>query len=594
VTTPSGRTAAPGLATPDGEEPAGAGRPPATRSARAIAAVRDTHPAVQGLIALVIYLVIWVLTETLPLLAHPGRPQLDQTSMDPNFYIWDIRWWPYALGHGLNPLYTTMIGAPAGHNLAWITTIPPLALLMTPVTLVVGPVVSFSLLVVAAIPTSGWAAFVLCRRLTGKFWPALVGGGIYGFSAYEMNHVFSGQLNLAVSMLIPLMVYFAVLWRDHAIGSRMFVALLAIALTLQTYLFLETFAELTGALAVAFIVGYVAVGRGGRPLVTKLVVRTVLAYVISIVLSSPFLIYALKHVPAGFQRSPSGPSLKLAGLIVPWPGQDLGLTWLAHLSTDLPGPGLDGYLSLPLILVALALPFVVASRRTAWFLVVTLVLIIIAALGPALHIDAWKPVFNLPWGSLWNLPVARSAYPARFMVFAQLLMAVIVALWLAKTGRSKLALSGRWLLAALGIAAIVANTPALDLGDQTGLPAFVTTGEYHTYLTPGETVVTLSQRGNTGMLWQAAEDYYAREGGGYINQAISTNGGVPQQVANLRLTGVTAANLSTFRAYLKASKIGAILVEEDHAGPWPALLDQAGLHDQAVGGVLVYKVPASY
>jgi hypothetical protein len=186
---------------------------------------------------------------------------------------------------------------------------------------------------------------------------------------------------------------------------------------------------------------------------------------------------------------------------------------------------------------------------------------------------------------------------------------VIVAYWLATpgpaepgpadpgpagSGRGRWALSGRWLLAALGIAAIVANTPALDLSDQTGLPAFVTTGAYRTYLTPGETVVTLSQRGNTGMLWQAAEDYYAREGGGYINQAISTNGGVPQQVANLKLTGVTAANLARFRAYLKASDVGAILVEQSHAGPWPALLGRAGLRDQAVGGVLVYKVLSSY
>ena len=55
--------------------------------------------------------------------------------MDPNFYVWCLRWWPYAVVHGLNPLYTHQIAAPAGHSLAWVTTVPPLALLAAPLTL---------------------------------------------------------------------------------------------------------------------------------------------------------------------------------------------------------------------------------------------------------------------------------------------------------------------------------------------------------------------------------------------------------------------------------------------------------------------------
>ena len=76
----------------------------------------------------------------------------------------------YAIAHGLNPLYSSRMAAQAGHSLAWVTTVPPLALLATPLTLAAGPVVAFNLLAAAALPVSAWAAFVLCRRLTGRFW----------------------------------------------------------------------------------------------------------------------------------------------------------------------------------------------------------------------------------------------------------------------------------------------------------------------------------------------------------------------------------------------------------------------------------------
>ncbi len=160
---------------------------PATPS---LAAPRDLlrSPVLQGVAALALYLLVWLLTSARMLIDHLSWAQLDQKSMDPNFYVWGLRWWPYAIGHGLNPLYTHELAGPSGHSLAWVTTTPPLSLVATPLTLLAGPVVSFNLLTAIALPLSAWATFVLCRRLTGKFWPALVGGAVFGFSAFEMNH----------------------------------------------------------------------------------------------------------------------------------------------------------------------------------------------------------------------------------------------------------------------------------------------------------------------------------------------------------------------------------------------------------------------
>src|SRR5258708_6286891 len=174
---------------------------------------RVASPRSQGVLALAVYLAVWVIGGVLPLVRHPAWPQLDQSSMDPNFYTWSMRWWPYAIAHGLNPLHTAQIGAPAGYGLAWVTTIPPLALLLSPITEAIGPVVSFNLLMVVSLPVTAWAAFLLCRRLTGLFWPALFGGAVYGFSDYEISHAGAGQPNLIFILLLPLIAYRALLRR---------------------------------------------------------------------------------------------------------------------------------------------------------------------------------------------------------------------------------------------------------------------------------------------------------------------------------------------------------------------------------------------
>jgi hypothetical protein len=559
----------------------------AARTRTLVARAQSARPAVQGLAALVIYLAIWILAETFPLLAHPGRPQLDQLSTDPNFYVWSLRWWPYAVAHGLNPLYSTLIGAPAGYGLAWVTSIPPLGLAAFPVTELAGPVVTFNLLVIVAIPLSGWAAFVVCRRLTGRFWASLAGGAVYGFSAYELNHVFSGQLNLAFAMLLPLMAYLMLAWRDGAIGSRTFVVLLALAMAVQFYLFLETFADMTAVLVLGLAAGYLLADRPDRKLIAGLGLRVGIAYAIALVLAAPYLKYALSHQPAGFASRPDSTSLKLASLVIPGSSQTYGLGWLARAAVPLAGPSQDGYVSIPLLAIAVALCVVAWRRRMTRFLVVMVVLLILLALGPTLHIDSLSAVASLPWGRVWSLPIARSAYPVRLMVFVFLAFAVMTAMWLAGPSKRSWA---RWLLAVLAAAAIVANTPPLALQNQSGFPAFITTGEYRHYLTPGETVVVLSRRGNVALLWQAQTDFYPKVAGGFINKAITGYDGVPGPVARLAIGGgLTKAHVRQFRSYLTTAKIGAILVEENEAESWPAIFSRLGLHGQAVGGVIVYK-----
>src|SRR5258708_32373617 len=90
---------------------------------------RLASPVLQGSVAFLISLVIGVCTAFRPVASHATQMLLMHKSQDPNLNVWSLSWWPYAIGNGLNPLYTHAIFAPAGYSLAWVTTMPPLALL---------------------------------------------------------------------------------------------------------------------------------------------------------------------------------------------------------------------------------------------------------------------------------------------------------------------------------------------------------------------------------------------------------------------------------------------------------------------------------
>ena len=94
-----------------------------------------------------------------------------------------LRWIPTVLQHGGDPLFTTQMNAPEGVNLMWNSSIPAVALLMTPVTMAAGPVVAYNVALVLAIVTSGLAAWAAARRYVDGLVGPLVAGAVYAFSS---------------------------------------------------------------------------------------------------------------------------------------------------------------------------------------------------------------------------------------------------------------------------------------------------------------------------------------------------------------------------------------------------------------------------
>lgn len=562
---------------------------------------RAPGPALQGLLAFAVYLAAFA-WYAVPLIRYLNQPVVGHGSPDANFYVWVLRWLPYAVSHGINPLYSNQIMAPGGIDLAWSTPAATMIAVMWPATAWFGPVVAYNLTLVLVPPATAWAAFVAARRLTGRFWASLLAGAVYGFCPFMVMHDVRGDLNLTANILFPLMVYLVLLWRDGTLGRTGFVLWMTAALAVQFYTFTEYFADLTVVLAAALLIGYAVAGRAGRPAVARLARLTAVAYAGALVLASPYLVYALRRYPSELNRQQPGYSLRLVRLVLPQYGQVPGLgppAGLAAYSNGLGGAATDDYVGIPLLLILLLLAVFTWKSRITRLLVLTFLVVIAVAAGPDLVL-AGRPLFALPWSGLWSLPVARSAEPLRLIIFGFLILAIAMALWLAAPA-GRLVRVARWALGLLALAAVLADTPAFTptadppprpqaavTSPAGALPPFITGNLYRHYLQPGEIVAVVSQRGNAGMLFQASTGFYFRVAGGYINMSLS--GQFPPAVA--ALADPTPAAVHQFQDYLRQAGVGAVLVEQAWAEPWMNIFTRIGMHGTSVGGITVYPAGA--
>ncbi len=92
-------------------------------------------------IAYLVYQVIAIVLWAIPILRDPAHRILGDEIGDTRFYEWALRWTPWALEHGRNPIFSDRTFAPTGMDLARTTFIPGPALVMYLITRVLGPLV---------------------------------------------------------------------------------------------------------------------------------------------------------------------------------------------------------------------------------------------------------------------------------------------------------------------------------------------------------------------------------------------------------------------------------------------------------------------
>jgi hypothetical protein len=433
----------------------------------------------------------------------------------------------------------------------------------------------------------------------------LPAGAVYGFNSFEVGKDLSGDVNLTLTLLFPLLVYLVLRWQDGTLGRAGFVTWTTLALALEFYTFTEYFFDAALVTVAALVTSFAVAGRAARRTVARLAGLTALSYAGALVLASPYLLDELRHLPAGLVHNSPKFSQHLSALVVPRADRLGGLLpALASFSSRHPG---DAYIGLPMLVLLLVFTAGTWSSSVTRLLAAMFAVILALSVGPQLRI-AGPPGLTLPWSRLWNLPLARSAEAERIILFAFLVLAIVLALWLAAPARSRVLLAARWGLAAVALAAMFASLgtfaetvvpprptyqPAVaSLRATDTLPAFITEGLYRRYLKPGETVLVLSHRGNAGMLFQAYTDFYFRIGGGFINASLNDTSALPRPVELLTYLPkdkVGAQRVKNFRAYVGHAHIGAIIVERAWSEKWMYVFGRLGLRSTTAGGVTVYR-----
>jgi hypothetical protein len=143
---------------------------------------------------------------TYPLVVDLGLAnRLD--SPDAQLNAWILSWDLHQLGNDPLHLFDANIFYPEKASLAYSENLLVAAIMVAPLRLLSdNPILLMNLALLAALTTSGLAAFVLARYLTGNTWSAALAGLLFAYAPYRWAHVPHLQLQLAFA--IPLSFYF--------------------------------------------------------------------------------------------------------------------------------------------------------------------------------------------------------------------------------------------------------------------------------------------------------------------------------------------------------------------------------------------------
>jgi len=268
--------------------------------------------------ALLIYLALSFFFYGLPIVRHFTTSYIG-AGADPTIFLWAIAWWPHAILNRLNPFLTTAIWAPTGCNLAWITSIPGPSLLMAPVTLLFGPVLSYNILNILCPLANAFSMFLLCRYVAKRFWPALLGGLIFAFSEYTISQSTSHMFLLFI-FPAPLAILLVLRRMNQKLSRTTFVTLLSIVLTFEFLSSTELFATSSVFGTFAIVLAYVIWNSPIRRALEGIIFDLAVTYAILVVILSPYLYYVFAQgVPPPINPG-SAFSNDLLALVIPTAG----------------------------------------------------------------------------------------------------------------------------------------------------------------------------------------------------------------------------------------------------------------------------------
>jgi hypothetical protein len=455
-------------------------------------------------------LAVWLYA---PAWSSPADTTVRGGAGDPAIFIFFLRWVPFALGHGQNPLVTHHLNYPDGVNLMWNSSLPLPGLLLAPVTSLWGPVLTYNLLLVLAFGLSAWCAYLAILRFVPGHLAAAAGGLVYGFSPAMRSQISHPHMSLA--FLVPLMLLSL---HEILVCQRRSPWLAGAALGLLAGCQLLIGEELLAMTALIGFVLFLLLLLGNLRRLRSRVAHTLKAFAAALVVFAAIAAWPLAVQFTGPQRvhgdvQKTARMSDLYSFVLPDSQQVLAPATAARRVSRLGG---SAYLGIPLLLVVAA----VALRRWSDALVrVGLALLVVAAvlsLGTSLQVGGRVTGVRLPMALLERLPLLDSLIPTRMAQLTALFAGLLLALFLHPVwGRGG---SRRVAAAAVGLAVLAPLWPAQPVRAETvATPAFFTGAAVRELPRDGVALVLPFPYGSSeAMTWQAEAGIWFRMPGGYF------------------------------------------------------------------------------
>jgi len=549
---------------------------------------RGVRPAWNGLFAFLLYLALTCAIYLPPIGGAIGSRYVGDGWADARLYRWGLAWTPWALLHAHSPLFASDVFAPAGVNLTWVTFVPSLGIVSYPLQRLLGSLVTLNVLMLLAPALAAWATYLVCVRVTKRFWPSVLGGLFFGFSSYIAGHMVD-HLNLVMIFTAPLAVYLVIRKLQGSLGPIWFVLLLALDLVFAFGVSTELFATTTFFGAIAFVIALLFAGRDvGAVLRTGLLVAG--SYAIAGLLLLPFLTNAVHHEPTEVLRPVDKTSIDLGSWVVPRQHSRIGGESFTTITSRFTASAQEdaGYVGIAALVMLVGFAITERKRRSTWALLAFLAIVAVLASGPVLHILG-RPSIGLPGEWLTHVPLLQHATPQRFPAYAALALGVVAALWVAHgTGRTVWI---RWVIAGLAAAAILPAPDPSVFHAYGETPAFFTDGDVQQQIQQDEMVFSITERPASELQWLAASDFWYRIPQAYI-------GPIPVEYTGQPLYRGLAINQlnpyiptpDDFASFLKDRGVTAVLMDDDATWKFQPLLESVGLQQVHQGdGVSVWR-----
>ncbi|MGW8574250.1 glycosyltransferase [Streptomyces niveus] len=476
--------------------------------------------------------------------ADLDRAYLADSMQDQNQWEWFFGVTADNVAHLRNPLFTTYQGHPDGVNLMANTVMLGLSVPLTPVTLLLGPTVTWALVLTLGLTATAVAWYWLfVRRVTRVRPAAAVGAALAAFAPPMMSHG-TAHPNFLVLFMIPVIIDRALRLCEPGAGGRRLVrdgVLLGLFATYQIFLgeeplLLAAMGMLIFALAYALARPDVARATW-RPLLRGLGVA--LAVCLPLV---AFPLYWQFFGPQSYHSVLHGDNagnsplsfLEFSGRALL--GDEERADTLAMNRTEQ-----NAFYGWPL--TALTFGIVVWLGRSALVKAVTGTVLVAAllSLGQKIRIPFTDVVLPGPWRALAHQPLFESVIESRVAMICAPALGVLIALAAARIKDIEPRTHRAVGLVAIAAALLPILPTPQPVRERAEVPRFITDGMYRDYVAEGESVVPVplpSPAEADALHWQSATGFGFSVPGGYFNgpwgpERMGIYGAAPRHTSNL-------------------------------------------------------------